>query len=89
MDTPGDGSPSGDRVSEIRADIVAARSRIAVELEALRFKTDVPVRIGDSLANLAIAVTERVMDRVPSAEAEPVVDGVPSADAERLAADER
>ena len=73
MDTPGDGSPSGDRVAEIRADIVAARSKIAAELEALRFKTDVPARVGDSLANLAIAVTERVMDQVSSAEAEPMV----------------
>ena len=71
MDTPGDGSPSGDRVAEIRADIVAARSKIAAELEALRFKTDVPARVGDSLANLAIAVTERVMDHVTSADVEP------------------
>jgi Protein of unknown function (DUF3618) len=71
MDTRGDGSPSGDRVAEIRADIVAARSKIAAELEALRFKTDVPARVGDSLANLAIAVTERVMDQVSSAESEP------------------
>jgi uncharacterized protein DUF3618 len=67
MDTPGDGSPSGDRVAQIRADIVAARSKIAADLEALRFKTDVPARLGDALAHVAIDVTERVMDEVTSA----------------------
>jgi hypothetical protein len=52
---------------------VAARSKIAAELETLRFKTDVPARVGDSLANLAIAVTGRLMDQVSSAESEPAV----------------
>ena len=73
MDTPGSRSSSGDRVAEIRAEIAAARLKIATELEALRFKTDVPARLGDALANVAIAVAERVMDQVTADEGEPLV----------------
>jgi hypothetical protein len=57
-----------DRVAEIRADIEAARTRIAGTLEALRFKADLPARLGDSVGNAAMSFTEHVLDRVASAE---------------------
>jgi hypothetical protein len=57
-----------DRVVEIRADIEAARNRIAGTLEALRFKADLPARLGDSVGNAALSFTEHVLDRVTSAE---------------------
>jgi hypothetical protein len=56
-----------DRVAEIRADIEAARTRIAGALEALRFKADLPARLGDSVGNAALSFTEHVLDRVTSA----------------------
>jgi Protein of unknown function (DUF3618) len=57
-----------DRVAEIRADIEAARTRIAGTLEALRFKADLPARLGDSVGNAALSFTEHVLDRVTSPE---------------------
>jgi hypothetical protein len=41
-----------DRVAEIRAEIVSARTRMAETLEALRFKADLPARLGDSVGNV-------------------------------------
>jgi Protein of unknown function (DUF3618) len=61
-------TPPVDRVAEIRADIEAARTRIAGTLEALRFKADLPARLGDSVGNAALSFTEHVFDRVTSAE---------------------
>jgi hypothetical protein len=57
-----------DRVAEIRADIEAARTRIAGTLEALRFKADLPARLGDSVGSAALSFTEHVLDRVTSGE---------------------
>ena len=63
------GRPSPvERVAQIRAEIEAARTRIAGTLEALRFKADLPARLGDSVGNAALSFTEHLFDRVASAE---------------------
>ena len=64
MDASGDRTHAFDRVAEIRAEIEAARSRIARTLEALRFKADLPARLGDSVGNAASTFTSHVIDRV-------------------------
>ena len=67
MDSSRGRTPPGDRVAEIRADIASARARAAETLEALRFKADLPARLGDSVGNAALIFTEHVFDRVTSA----------------------
>jgi hypothetical protein len=66
MDPSRSRTPAIDRVAEIRADIASARTRIAETLEALRFKADLPARLGDSVGNAALTFTEHVVDRVTS-----------------------
>ena len=70
MGASGDRSPPVDRVAEIRAEIEAARARLAGTLEALRFKTDAPARLGDSVGNAAATFTAHVIDRVTSTQAD-------------------
>jgi Protein of unknown function (DUF3618) len=70
MDASGDRTPPVDRVAEIRSEIEAARSRIAGTLDALRFKTDLPARLGDSVGNAASTFTAHVIERVTSVEAD-------------------
>ena len=41
---------------------------MAETLEALRFKADLPARLGDSVGNAALIFTEHVFDRVTSAQ---------------------
>ena len=67
MDSSRRRTPPVDRVAEIRADIVSARARTAERLEALRFKADLPARLGDSVGNAVLIFTEHVLDRVTSA----------------------
>jgi hypothetical protein len=67
MDTSRGRTPPVDRVAEIRADIASVRTRMAETLEALRFKADLPARLGDSVGNAALIFTEHVVDRVTSA----------------------
>ena len=67
MDSSRSRTPPVDRVAEIRADIASARTRMAETLEALRFKADLPARLGDSVGNAALIFTEHVVDRVTSA----------------------
>lgn len=64
MGASGDGPPPVDRVAEIRAEIQAARERIAGALDGLRYKADVPARLGDSLGDAAATFTAHVLDRV-------------------------
>ena len=64
MDSSRGRTPPVDRVAEIRADIASARARTAETLEALRFKADLPARLGDSVGNAALIFTEHVFDRV-------------------------
>ena len=67
MDSSRSRTPPGDRVAEIRADIASARARTAETLKALRFKADLPARLGDSVGNAALIFTEHVFDRLTSA----------------------
>ncbi len=41
---------------------------MAETLEALRFKADLPARLGDSVGNAALIFTEHVFDRVTLAQ---------------------
>ena len=68
MDSSRSRTPPIDRVAEIRAEIVSARTRMAETLEALRFKADLPARLGDSVGNAALIFTEHVFDRMTSAQ---------------------
>lgn len=68
MDASGDRTPAVDRVAEIRSEIEAARTRIAGTLEALRFKTDLPARLGDSVGDAAATFATHVIERVASAD---------------------
>jgi hypothetical protein len=70
MDPSRSGTPSTDRVAEIRADIESARTRMAETLGALRFKADLPARLGDSAGRAALTFTEHVIERVMPAEDE-------------------
>jgi hypothetical protein len=66
---PSRGRTSGDdHVAEIRSEIEAARARIAETLGALRFKTDVPARLGDSAGHAAATFTTHVLDRITADE---------------------
>jgi len=67
MDSSRSRTPPADRVAEIRADIASARTRMAETLEAVRFKADLPARLGDSVGNAALIFTEHVFDRVTAA----------------------
>jgi Protein of unknown function (DUF3618) len=67
MDSSRGRTPPVDRVAEIRADIASSRARTAETLEALRFKADLPARLGDSVGYAALIFTEHVFDRVTSA----------------------
>jgi hypothetical protein len=67
MGTHGDGATSVDRVAEIRADLDAARRRIAATLDALRYKADIPARLGESVGAMASEFVEHVIDRATPA----------------------
>ena len=51
-------------MTQIRADIEAARARVAGTLDALKFKADVPARLGDSVGTAASTFTEHLIDRL-------------------------
>jgi Protein of unknown function (DUF3618) len=78
MDSSRSRTPQIDRVAEIRADIASARTRMAETLEALRFKADLPARLGDSVGNAALIFTEHVFDRVTSAREDEATDQHPA-----------
>ena len=69
MDASRDRTTPVDRVAEIRSEIEAARTRIAGTLQALRFKIDLPARLGESVGNAASTFTAHVFERVASGEA--------------------
>ena len=78
MDSSRGRTPPIDRVAEIRADISSVRTRMAETLEALRFKADLPARLGDSVGNAALIFTEHVFDRVTSTKEEEATDQHPT-----------
>jgi hypothetical protein len=70
MDPSRNRTPPIDGVAEIRADIEAARTRMSETLEALRFKADLPARLGDSVGSAAVSFTEHVIDRMTAQDLE-------------------
>ena len=64
MDASRDRAPQVDRVAEIRAEIEAARTRVAETVDALRFKADLPARLGDSMGNAASTFTTHLFDGI-------------------------
>lgn len=68
MDPSGDRTAPVERVAEIRAEIDAARARVVGTLDALRFKADVPARLGDSVGAAASTFTAHLVDRLTSSE---------------------
>ena len=70
MDPSGDRTAPVDRVAQIRAEIEAARGRVAGTLDALRFKADVPARLGDSVGTAASTFTEHLIDRLTSSKSD-------------------
>ena len=51
---------------------------MAETLEALRFKADLPARLGDSVGNAALIFTQHVFDRVTSAREDEATDQHPA-----------
>jgi hypothetical protein len=51
---------------------------MAETLEALRFKADLPARLGDSVGNAALIFTEHVFDRVTSVKEDDATDQHPA-----------
>ena len=78
MDSSRGRTPPIDRVAEIRADISSVRTRMAETLEALRFKADLPARLGDSVGDAALIFTEHVFDRVTSAKVDEAMEQHPA-----------
>jgi Protein of unknown function (DUF3618) len=74
MDPSGDRTPPIERVAQIRAEIEAARARVVGTLDALRFKADVPARLGDSVGTAAATFTAHLIDRLKSSESEGTLD---------------
>ncbi len=63
--TTGDGTAGPDRVNEIRREIEGIRFRIAVSIDALAYKVDVPSRVADKISDTASAFSARVQQRLP------------------------
>jgi uncharacterized protein DUF3618 len=70
VDPTGDRPAPVDRVAEVRAEIEAARARVAGTLDALRFKADMPARLGDSVGTAASTFTAHLIDRLTSSESD-------------------
>jgi hypothetical protein len=68
MDPSGDRTAPEDGVARIRAEIVAARVRLVGTLDALRYKADVPARLGDSVGTAASTFIAHVIDGLRSSE---------------------
>jgi hypothetical protein len=82
MDPTGDRTAPDDGVAGIRAEIVAARVRLVGTLDALRYKADVPARLGDSVGTAASTFIAHVFDGLTSSEGEgtredPIADPAP------------
>ena len=67
MDPSTDGRTEDIRLAEIRGEILATRSRLAETIDALRYKADLPARLGDVLAAVAEGAAAQVAQRLASA----------------------
>ena len=67
MDPRTDGRTEDIRLDEIRGEILATRSRVAETIDALRYKADLPARLGDVLAAVAEGAAAQVAQRLASA----------------------
>ena len=65
MGSSTDGTAEADRVNEVRREIEGIRFRIAVTIDALAYKVDVPSRLADVLSDTASSFTTRLMQRLP------------------------
>jgi Protein of unknown function (DUF3618) len=65
MAPPQDRSAEDVRVDEIRRDIEAIRLRIALGIDALAYKADIPSRLGDALTSATATFTARFLRRLP------------------------
>lgn len=54
------------RVDEIRREIESTRSRVAETIDALRYKADLPARLGEVLAAAAEGTAAHVVQRLAS-----------------------
>ena len=82
MDPSRDRTAPVDRVAGIRAEIVAARVRLVGTLDALRYKADVPARLGESVGTAASTFIAHLIDGLTSSESEgtrdaPIEDSAP------------
>jgi hypothetical protein len=60
-----------DRVDEVRQEIERIRPRMAATIDALRYKADLPARIGDVLVAVAEGAAAQVAQRLASASTPP------------------
>jgi hypothetical protein len=67
VDPGTDGRTEDIRLDEIRGEILATRSRVAETIDALRYKADLPARLGDVLAAVAEGAAAQVAQRLASA----------------------
>ena len=92
MDPSRDRAAPLDRVAGIRAEIVAARVRLVGTLDALRYKADVPARLGDSVGAAASTFIVHLIDGLTPSEDERTRDdsiAIPAPDALDVARDDR
>lgn len=65
MAAPRDRTAEDVRIAEIRREIEATRLRIAVAIDGLAYKADVPSRLADALSSAASTFTARILHRMP------------------------
>jgi uncharacterized protein DUF3618 len=74
MDPSGDRTAPGDRVAGIRAEIDAARGRLVGTLDGLRYKADVPARLGDSVGTATSSFVAHLIEGLTSNDSEGMPD---------------
>jgi hypothetical protein len=64
MDTTQDRGTEDNRVEKIRREIEITRARLAETIDALRYKADLPARLGEMLSAAAEGVATHVLQRL-------------------------
>ena len=75
MDPNKDRRAEDIRIDEIRREIETTRSRVAETIDALRYKADLPARLGDVLSALAEGAAAQVAQRLVSSSQRPGDEG--------------